>query len=192
MFNLILFGPPGSGKGTQSVKIAEKFQLKHISTGEILRNEIKKKSKLGLLAKALIDKGELVPDNLLIEILYSVFENNKGVKGFIFDGFPRTIFQAEELDKLLSKLNDGIFKVISLDVADEEVIGRLLKRAEIERRKDDNKETINNRLKVYKQQTAPLLNYYKNQDKLVMIDGVGSVDDIFNVISDKLKQLIVF
>jgi adenylate kinase len=191
MFNLILFGPPGSGKGTQSIKIAEKFQLKHISTGEILRSEIKKKSELGLLAKILIDKGELVPDNLLIKILYAVFENNKGVKGFIFDGFPRTIVQAEELDKLLLKLNDGIFKVISLDVADEEVIGRLLKRAEIEGRKDDNKETINNRLKVYKQQTAPLLDYYKNQGKLIKINGVGSVDDIFNVISDKLKQLIV-
>ncbi len=188
MFNLILFGPPGSGKGTQSVKIAEKYQLKHVSTGDILRAEVKNETELGIKARDIMERGELVPDELLIQILHSVMENNKDVKGFIFDGFPRTIVQAGALDKLMTKLNVGISNVISLDVADEEVIARLLKRAEIESRKDDNKETINNRLSVYKNQTSPLLDYYTKQDKLIKIVGVGSIDDIFNSICEKLDK----
>ncbi len=188
MFNLILFGPPGSGKGTQSVKIAEKYQLKHVSTGDILRAEIKAESPLGLKVKDVIERGELVSDDLLIEILHKVMDENKQVKGFIFDGFPRTIVQAEALDELMQKLNIGISKVISLDVADEEVISRLLKRAEIEGRKDDNKETINNRLSVYKNQTSPLLEYYDKQNKLAKINGVGSVEEIFDSICEKLDN----
>ncbi len=188
MFNLILFGPPGSGKGTQSIKIAEKCLLKHVSTGDILRNEIKNETELGLKVKDVIERGELVSDELLIQILHSVMENNKDVKGFIFDGFPRTIVQASALDKLMSKLGIEISNVISLDVADEEVIARLLKRAETEGRKDDNKETINNRLSVYKSQTSPLLEYYNKQGKLVRIDGVGSIDDIFDTICFKLDK----
>ncbi len=188
MFNLILFGPPGSGKGTQSVKTAEKYQLKHVSTGDILRAEIKAESPLGLKVKDVIERGELVSDDLLIEILHKVMDENKQVKGFIFDGFPRTIVQAEALDELMQKLNVEISKVISLDVADEEIISRLLKRAEIEGRKDDNKETINNRLSVYKNQTSPLLEYYDKQNKLAKINGVGSVEEIFDSICEKLDN----
>ncbi len=186
MFNLILFGPPGSGKGTQSVKIAEKFKLKHVSTGDILRSEIKNKTELGILAKSFIDKGELVPDNLLIDILHDLFDKNKDVNGFILDGFPRTIVQAEALDKLMIEINDHISKVISLDIPDEEVVSRLLKRAEIEGREDDNEATISNRLKVYKNQTSPLLEYYEKQEKLLEVQGVGSIDDIFNSICSGL------
>lgn len=188
MFNLILFGPPGSGKGTQSVKIAEKYQLKHVSTGDILRNEIKNETELGLRVKDIIEKGELVPDELLIQILHSVMDKNKDVNGFIFDGFPRTIVQAEALDELMGSIGVQISKVISLDVADEEVIARLLKRAEIEGRKDDNEETINNRLSVYKNQTSPLLDYYAKQNKLFKVDGVGSIDEIFDSICECLDQ----
>lgn len=188
MFNLIIFGPPGSGKGTQSVKVAEKYQLKHVSTGDILRNEIKNQTELGLKVKDVIERGELVSDELLIQILHSVMGNNTDVKGFIFDGFPRTIVQAKALDELMDKIGVGISNVISLDVADEEVIARLLKRAETEGRKDDNKETINNRLSVYKNQTSPLLDYYDKQGKLIRVDGVGSIDDIFNSICEKLDK----
>ena len=191
MFNLILFGPPGSGKGTQSVKIAKKYQLKHVSTGDILRNEVKNQTKLGIQAREIMERGSLVPDDLLIQILHSVIENNKNVAGFIFDGFPRTIVQAKALDELMDKIGVGISKVISLDVADEEVIGRLLKRAEIEGRKDDNAETINNRLSVYKNQTASLLDYYDKQAKLLRVVGIGSIDDIFNSICGKLKKFYI-
>lgn len=186
MFNLIIFGPPGSGKGTQSVKLAEKYKLKHISTGDILRNEVKMQSELGKKAKAIMNKGELVPDELLIQILHSVIENNKMVKGFIFDGFPRTTVQAEALDQLMNKVNSKISCVVSLEVADDEVVKRLLKRAEIEGRKDDNAETIQNRLNVYKTQTAPLLNYYEAQKKLHIVEGKGTIDDIFENICLKL------
>lgn len=188
MFNLILFGPPGSGKGTQSIKIAEKCQLKHISTGDILRSEIKNQTELGLKVKDVIERGELVSDELLIQILHSVMECNKNVKGFIFDGFPRTIIQAQALDKLMNTCNVGISYVISLDVVDEEVIARLLKRAEIEGRKDDNKATINNRLSIYKNQTSPLLDYYDKQGKLLRVDGEGSIEDIFGAICTKLNK----
>ena len=187
MFNLILFGPPGSGKGTQSIRIADKYQLKHISTGDILRTEIKEKTDLGILAKSFIDKGELVPDNVLIDILHSVIDHNKDVKGFIFDGFPRTIVQAEAMDQLMSELNDKVYKVISLVVPDKEVVDRLLKRAETEGREDDNEATIKNRLTVYHKQTSPLLDYYKKQGKLLDIEGVGSIDNIFDSICESLN-----
>lgn len=188
MFNIIIFGPPGSGKGTQSSRIAEKFNVKHISTGDILRSEVKQQTELGKKAQALMEKGELVPDDLLIKILHSVIEKNADAAGFIFDGFPRTIVQAEALDDLMNSINDSIDVVVSLDVPDNEVVGRLLKRAEIEGRKDDNKETIQNRLKVYKEQTAPLLAYYLKQNKLEGINGVGSVDKIFDDIVSCLEK----
>jgi len=186
MFNLILFGPPGSGKGTQSIKLAEKYMLKHVSTGDILRSEVKNQTILGMKAKAIMNTGELVPDELLIEILHAVMENNKNVKGFIFDGFPRTIVQAKALDQLMVKMNLSINHVISLEVEDDEVVKRLLKRAEIEGRKDDNAETINNRLNVYISQTCPLLQYYDKQKKLHKIDGIGTIDSIFESICAKL------
>ena len=182
MFNLIIFGPPGSGKGTQSVKVAEKYQLKHISTGDILRSEVSQETELGLNVKHIMTTGELVPDELLFQILLNVLETNTDVKGFIFDGFPRTLAQAKELDKQLEARNSGITKVLSLDVPDDEVVDRLLKRAEIQGRKDDNRKTIGNRLNVYKTQTTPLLDFYKKHDKLNKIHGVGGIEDIFNSI----------
>ncbi|MDZ7741982.1 MAG: adenylate kinase [Bacteroidota bacterium] len=188
MFNIIIFGPPGSGKGTQSSRIAEKFNVKHISTGDILRSEVKQQTELGKKAQALMEKGELVPDDLLIKILHSVIEKNADAAGFIFDGFPRTIVQAEALDDLMNSINDSIDVVVSLDVPDNEVVDRLLKRAEIEGRKDDNEKTIQNRLKVYKEQTAPLLAYYLKQHKLEGINGVGSVDKIFEDIVSCLEK----
>ncbi|MCP4550596.1 MAG: adenylate kinase [Bacteroidetes bacterium] len=188
MFNLILFGPPGSGKGTQSVKIAEKYNLKHISTGDILRNEGKEQTALGKEAQSIMNRGELVPDRLLIQILHSVIDNNKEVTGFIFDGFPRTTVQADALDQLMLKVNSAINYVVSLEVDDDDVKKRLLKRAEIEGRKDDNEATINNRLDVYKNQTSPLLDFYDKQDKLVKVEGAGSIDDIFESICGKFKD----
>lgn len=186
MFNVIIFGPPGSGKGTQSVKIAEKYNVKHVSTGDILRSEVKQQTELGKKAQAIMEKGELVPDELLIQILHSVIEKNPGVSGFIFDGFPRTTVQAAALDELMNKINHDINCVISLEVPDEEVVQRLLKRAEIEGRKDDNEVTIQNRLKVYNEQTSPLLEYYRGQNKLDGIHGVGTIDGIFEDICKAL------
>lgn len=182
MFNILIFGPPGSGKGTQAVRVSEKFNIKHISTGDILRSEVKQQTELGREAQSIMEKGELVPDELLIEILHSVIEKNKSVAGFIFDGFPRTLVQARELDQLMKEIGDSIDLVLSLDVHDEEVVTRLLKRAELEGRKDDNRETIQNRLDVYKRQTMPLLDYYKEQNKLEIVEGIGSIEDIFDEI----------
>ena len=190
MFNILIFGPPGSGKGTQATKIAQKYNIKHISTGDILRNEVKQRTELGEKARAIMERGELVPDELLIEILYSVIEKNTDVAGFIFDGFPRTLIQAQELDNLMKKIEDSIDLVISLDVHDNEIIGRLLKRAEIEGRKDDNRETIQNRLNVYKNQTMPLLDYYDQQNKLEKIDGIGSIDDIFQSVCQQVDKYL--
>lgn len=188
MFNIIIFGPPGSGKGTQSKKLANEFNLKHVSTGDILRSEVKQQTELGRKAQAIMEKGELVPDDLLIDILHSVIKGNPDAAGFIFDGFPRTTVQAEALDELMDKMEENIDVVISLIVPDDEVISRLLKRAEVEGRKDDNQETITNRLNVYKKQTAPLLAYYREQNKLEGIEGVGSVDGIFNDIVEVIKK----
>ncbi|MCF8233476.1 MAG: adenylate kinase [Bacteroidales bacterium] len=191
MFNLIIFGPPGSGKGTQSKKITEKYNIKHISTGDILRNEVKQQTELGMKAQKLMEKGELVPDELLIKILHSVMDKNKETAGFIFDGFPRTLVQAKELDKLMEQIDDSIDLVISLEVPDDEVVSRLLKRAEIEGRKDDNRITIGNRLNVYKEQTSPLLDYYAEANKLEKVDGVGTVDEIFNSICKVIDKYLM-
>lgn len=179
MFNIIIFGPPGSGKGTQSKKLASELKLKHISTGDILRSEVKQQTELGKKAQAIMERGELVPDDLLIDILHSVIKGNPDAAGFIFDGFPRTIVQAEALDELMDHVEENIDVVISLVVPDDEVISRLLKRAELEGRKDDNKEAITTRLSVYKKQTSPLLAYYRKQNKLEDVEGVGSIDGIF-------------
>lgn len=180
MFNLIVFGPPGSGKGTQSIKVAEKYGLKHISTGDILRCEVRNNTGLGLKVKDIMTTGELVPDELLFQILYSVFENNKDVKGFIFDGFPRTIAQAHELNRRLTIRQSEVVKVISLQVDDNAVVNRLLKRAKIQGRKDDNEITIGNRLNIYKLQTSPLLEYYNGRGILTHIDGEDSIDNVFD------------
>ena len=179
MFNLILFGTPGSGKGTQSVKIANKYNLGHISTGDIFRKEIKDKTELGLKIQSIIESGSLVPDELLIEVLDKAMRKFTGVKGFVLDGFPRTLRQAEELDELLETKNDCVSLVLALDVKIDEVLQRLLKRAADEGRKDDTEEVIKNRLEVYFHQTSPLIEYYKNQGKYKSVHGIGSVDEIF-------------
>lgn len=188
MLNILIFGPPGSGKGTQSLRISDKYGLSHISTGDILRNEVDRQTSLGKKAGKIMDRGELVPDELLIDILHSMMEKNRVAKGFIFDGFPRTIVQAKELDALMEKLNNDIHIVISLEVPDEEVVARLLKRAELEGRTDDNRETVGNRLKIYNQQTAPLLDYYSRQGKLRTVKGVGRIDEIFKDVSSIIDK----
>jgi len=182
MYNLILFGPPGSGKGTQSARIADKYKLVHISTGDIFRREIRNKSILGLKVQSIIEKGELVPDELLVDILRSALQQAGSPYGFVFDGFPRTIRQAQDLDKLLLETDETVSLVLALDVDEEEIVTRLLKRAQQEGRKDDTEEVIRNRMKVYHSQTHPLMEYYNKQGKFISLRGVGSIDDIFAAI----------
>lgn len=189
MFNLVLFGPPGSGKGTQSDKIVEKFGLIHLSTGNLLRQEIADKTALGLEAKNFMDKGQLVPDAVVIAMITSCIEKNPDAKGFLFDGFPRTIAQAEQLDKTLDWKKTSISQVLALDVDEEELVTRLVKRGETSGRSDDtNEEVIRRRFSVYKAETEPVAEYYADQDKLERIKGVGSIDEIFEALSDRIKK----
>jgi len=184
MFNLILFGPPGSGKGTQSEKIVEKFGLIHLSTGNLLRQEIADKTPLGMEAKNFMDKGQLVPDEVVIGMIDSSLEKHAGAKGFLFDGFPRTIAQAEALDKLLALKKTSICKVLALEVTEDELVKRLVKRGETSGRSDDtNEQVIRKRFSVYKNETEPVAEYYKNHGKLEKIHGEGSVDEIFSKLS---------
>lgn len=179
MLNIIIFGPPGSGKGTQSAKLAEKYRLTHISTGDIFRSEIKAESELGLRVQSIIEKGELVSDELLVDLLRSAMNKSKAEGGFLFDGYPRTLRQAHDLEILLTGVKGRVDHVLALDVPDEELMDRLLKRAKLEGRKDDTEEVIANRLHVYHSQTKPLMDHYEEQGKLSGINGVGSIDDIF-------------
>jgi adenylate kinase len=190
MLNLILFGPPGSGKGTQSAKIARKYNLRHISTGDIFRNEIKNKSPLGLKVQAIIEKGDLVPDDLLLDILKSVIICNQDKEGCIFDGFPRTIRQAMDLDEIMKERKEQINGVLALEVDEEEIVTRLLKRAQLEGRKDDTEVIIRNRLQVYYSQTRPLLDFYNHNGLLREVTGVGSIDDIFNDLCFQIDALV--
>jgi adenylate kinase len=190
MFNMILFGPPGSGKGTQSVRIAEKYNLAHISTGDIFRNEIKKETPLGIKVKSIIERGELVPDELLEEILVRAMNMHSTNVGFIFDGFPRTIRQAEDLDLLLNKTSECVSLVLALEVNEEEIVQRLLKRAEEQGRKDDSEKIIRNRMSVYHKQTSPLMSYYKKQDKFISMHGMGTIDDIFENVCEIIDKHI--
>lgn len=183
MLNIVIFGAPGSGKGTQSEKITEKYGIRHISTGDVLREEIKNGTELGKTAKRYIDEGQLLPDELIIDILASVLDSMKGHNGVIFDGFPRTIPQAEALKKLLLDRGQDITAMLDLDVPEEELITRLLKRGQESGRADDNMETIKKRLDVYKSQTFPLIEYYKKEGKYNHIKGVGALDDIFRDIA---------
>lgn len=188
MLNLVLFGAPGSGKGTQSEKLIEEYGLHHISTGEVLRDHIKRETELGKIAKSYIDEGQLIPDELMISILDKVLEQEAaGKKGVIFDGFPRTIPQAEALKELLEKRGTDLHAVVGLEVPEEELIERMLNRGKQTGRADDNLDTIKKRLKVYHSQTSPLRDYYQEKGKYLKINGLGNIDTIFNEIADGLK-----
>jgi adenylate kinase len=188
MFNLILFGPPGSGKGTQSEKIVNKFGLKHLSTGDLLRREIADKTPLGMEAKNFMDKGQLVPDEVVIGMIDSSLEKNPGAKGFLFDGFPRTTAQAGALDKLLALKKTSITKVLALEVSEEELVKRLLKRGETSGRSDDtNEEVIRKRFAVYQKETSAVADHYKALGKFESIKGEGSVDEIFESLSNAIE-----
>jgi adenylate kinase len=189
MLNVVLFGAPGSGKGTQSKLIIEKYGLKHISTGEILRGEIEKQSEIGHLAAQYINEGKLIPDDLIINILVEIIDANKNVKGFIFDGFPRTIQQGEALENILRERDMNLIAVLNLDVEETELVARMLNRGKETGRSDDNLATIQNRLKVYYAQTEPLKIFYKKKGKLFTIKGDNNIDDIFERISDVLDRL---
>lgn len=189
MLNIVLFGAPGSGKGTQSAKLIDEYGLYHISTGELLRDHIKRGTELGKTANEYISKGQLIPDQLMIDILDDVLDREAGdKKGVVFDGFPRTIPQAEALKKLLQKRGTDLHAVIGLEVPEEELIGRMIARGKETGRADDNPETIKNRLNVYHKQTLPLRDYYVNEDKYLAINGSGIVDEIFNDIATQLKE----
>ena len=180
MKHYILFGPPGAGKGTQAALMIDKFHLRHISTGDLLRREIKAGTELGKQAAALIEKGNLVPDEVVEGMIASELAAHPDVKGFIFDGFPRTVAQAEVLDKMLADRGENVTGVVSLIIDDQMVLERIKHRALLENRKDDaNEEIIRNRIANYHAKTEPVIDYYKAQGKYHEIDGVGSIDEIF-------------
>ncbi|MCW3092180.1 MAG: adenylate kinase [Ferruginibacter sp.] len=188
MLNLILFGPPGSGKGTQSEKLIAKYGLKHLSTGDLLRSQIAQKTPLGLEAKSLMDKGQLVPDAVVIGMISSALESNPQAKGFLFDGFPRTPAQAEALDKLLELKGTSINKMLAMEVSEEELVNRLVKRGQTSGRSDDNNEAvIRARIAEYHDKTAVVADYYKKFDKVVNIKGEGSIDQIFNELCKEIE-----
>jgi adenylate kinase len=191
MLNLILFGPPGSGKGTQAEYLVEKYHLLHISTGDLLRSELKASTPLGLEAKRYIDKGELVPDEVVIGIISSQLDHNIGkVKGFIFDGFPRTKAQAEALDKLLDFKNTTIAQVLALDVPEEEVVARIMNRGLTSGRSDDNdQEIIKNRFSIYLNETTAVAEHYKDFDKFTSIPGKGSIEEVFESLTKAIDAL---
>lgn len=189
MLNIVLFGAPGSGKGTQSAKLIDEYGLYHISTGELLRDHIKRGTPLGKTANEYISKGQLIPDQLMIDILDDVLEKEaSGKSGVVFDGFPRTIPQAEALKELLRKRGTDLHAVIGLEVPEEELVNRMLARGKETGRADDNIETIKNRLDVYHNQTLPLRDYYTNEKKYLAINGLGIVDEIFHDIADQLER----
>ena len=189
MLNIVIFGAPGSGKGTQSERIVEKYGINHISTGDVLRAEIKNGTELGKTAKGYIDQGQLIPDELMIDILGIVFDSFKDSKGVIFDGFPRTIAQAEALKKMLAERGQDVSVMVDLDVPEEELMVRLIKRGKDSGRADDNEETIKKRLHVYHSQTAPLIDWYKNEKKYQHINGLGTMEGIFAEICEAVDKL---
>ena len=188
MLNIVIFGAPGSGKGTQSEKIVGKYQLNHISTGDVLRAEIKNGTELGKTAKSYIDQGQLIPDELMVNILASVFDSFGDSKGVIFDGFPRTIPQAEALKRMLQERNQGVSVMLDLEVPEDELMDRLIKRGQISGRADDNEETIKKRLVVYHEQTAPLKDFYKKEGIYRHINGLGELERIFADICAAIEE----
>lgn len=189
MFNIVLFGPPGSGKGTQSEKLIVKYGFKHLSTGDLLRKEMKDGTPLGMEAKSLIEQGRLVPDEVVIGMISSALDANPGVNGFLFDGFPRTVAQAEALDKLLAEKQSQIDAVLFLVVNEEELIKRLVGRAQTSGRLDDaDPEVQRKRQEVYKNETLPVAGYYSNFNKVSKLDGEGSIDEIFERICQAIDN----
>ncbi len=189
MLNLVLFGPPGAGKGTQSQKLIEKYGLIHLSTGDLLRGEISQGTALGLEAKKLMDDGVLVPDAVVIGMISNKLDANKDAKGFIFDGFPRTVAQAEALDNLLTSKQSAISGMIALQVNDDELEQRLLLRGKDSGRPDDaNPEVIRKRIKEYNDKTAPVADFYQAQNKFKSINGIGSIDEIFSSITNIIES----
>ena len=188
MFNIILFGPPGSGKGTQSQKLIEKYGWKHLSTGDLLRSEIAQQTPLGIEAKHFIDKGHLVPDEVVIGMISSALDANPNAKGFLFDGFPRTQAQAEALDKLLKLKNSEIGIFLALEVSEDELVKRLLNRGLTSGRSDDtNENVIKARIAEYNAKTSAVADHYKQFDKVIKIKGEGSIDDIFNALCKEIN-----
>jgi adenylate kinase len=189
MLNIVLFGPPGAGKGTQSEKLIEKYQLVHLSTGDIFRANIKGATELGTLAKTYIDKGQLVPDEVTIGMLESEVNKHVTAKGFIFDGFPRTKAQATALDNLLKSKQTSITMMLALEVEEDELKKRLLLRGKDSGRADDqNPEVIQNRINVYNNETSPVKEYYSAQAKYKGIHGIGKIDDIFSALCAKIDE----
>jgi adenylate kinase len=191
MVNFLIFGPPGSGKGTQSVRLAEKFNLIHLSTGDMLRAEISAGTELGKKMSLIMSKGELVPDEVVIEMIAHKIDSSKGSAGFLFDGFPRTVAQTVSLEKMLNARGMRIDKMLVLDVDHDELVKRLIARAELSGRPDDkDPKVIENRIDVYKEKTEPIINYCDQKGLYQPVNGMGSIDDIFKRLSDFMKKLV--
>lgn len=188
MFNIVIFGAPGSGKGTQSELMVKKYHFQHLSTGDLLREEIAAGSKLGKIAKEHIDSGELVPDHLIIEMIEKKIDEHIDGRGFIFDGFPRTVAQAKALDEMLEKRDTMVHMMLDMNVEFEELINRLLERGKTSGRADDNLETIQKRLKVYEDVTKPVMDYYKQTDRYFFIDNNGSVEDCHHQVVNAIES----
>ncbi len=188
MLNLVLFGPPGAGKGTQSTKLIEKYGLHHVSTGDIFRGHIKNQTTLGKEVSQIIAEGNLVPDSITIAMLEEEIKNNPDAKGFIFDGFPRTVAQAEALDAFLESINSSITGVIALDVNEEELTQRIAKRQEISGRADDAADKLKKRIEEYFGKTIHVLPYYEKQNKLSKVNGIGDIEVIFTDLSNIIDR----
>lgn len=190
MLNIALFGPPGAGKGTQAKKLAEKYNLTYISTGDILRREIAESTELGLEAKAIIEQGGLVSDEIIVQIIENSIKMNPDSKGILFDGFPRTYAQAYILDGLLIKMNTKLSCLLSLEVPKPELINRMMLRAEKEKRADDKKEVVENRLREYELKTVPVIDFYNQQGKYYPIDGIGTVEEVFERLTERIEDIL--